>query len=110
MPQSYNLNLHACFVLLEMEIILIYNDVMQRRDRRSRDRIVVGLTTIFAISAYHQCCCEFESRSGRGVQHYVIKFASDLRQVGGFSPGPPISSSNKTDRHNITAILLKVTL
>jgi hypothetical protein len=26
----------------------------------------------------------FESRSGRGVQHYVIKFISDLRQVGGF--------------------------
>jgi len=23
--------------------------------------------------------CEFESRSGRGVQHYVIKFVSDLR-------------------------------
>ena len=22
--------------------------------------------------------CEFESRSGRGVQHYVIKFVSDL--------------------------------
>jgi hypothetical protein len=27
---------------------------------------------------------EFESRSGRGVQHYVIKFVRDLRQVGGF--------------------------
>jgi len=27
---------------------------------------------------------EFESRSGQGVQHYVIKFVSDLRQVGGF--------------------------
>ena len=27
---------------------------------------------------------ESESRSGRGVQHYVIKFVSDLRQVGGF--------------------------
>jgi hypothetical protein len=25
----------------------------------------------------------FESRSGRGVQHYVIKFVSDLRQVSG---------------------------
>jgi len=24
------------------------------------------------------------SRSGRGEQHYVIKFVSDLRQVGGF--------------------------
>ena len=26
----------------------------------------------------------FESRSERGVQHYVIKFVRDLRQVGGF--------------------------
>jgi hypothetical protein len=29
-------------------------------------------------------CCEFESQSGRGVQHYVIKFVSDLRQVDSF--------------------------
>jgi hypothetical protein len=30
--------------------------------------------------------CEFESRSGVvcSIQHYVIKFVSDLRQVGGF--------------------------
>jgi hypothetical protein len=27
-----------------------------------------------------------------------------------FSPGPPVSSTNKTDRHDITEILLKVTL
>jgi hypothetical protein len=27
-----------------------------------------------------------------------------------FSPGPPVSSTNKTDRHNITELLLKVTL
>jgi hypothetical protein len=63
-----------------------------------------------SISAYHHWCCEFESRSGRGVQHYVIKFVSDLQQVSGFFwvlwfP-PPI----KTNRHNITEILLKVTL
>jgi len=38
------------------------------------------------ISAYHHWCCEFKSRSGRGVQHYVIKFVSYLnfRQVCGF--------------------------
>jgi len=54
------------------------------RCRRGRDRMVVGFTTTYAISAYHNWCCEFESRSGRGVQHYVIKFVSDLRQVGGF--------------------------
>jgi len=27
-----------------------------------------------------------------------------------FSPGPPVSSTNKTDRHDITGILLKVAL
>ena len=27
-----------------------------------------------------------------------------------FSPGPPVSSTNKTDRHNIAEILLKVVL
>jgi hypothetical protein len=27
-----------------------------------------------------------------------------------FSPGSPVSSTNKTDRHDITEILLKVTL
>jgi hypothetical protein len=31
----------------------------------------------------------FESRSGRGVQHYVIKIVSDLQQVGGFLRFPP---------------------
>jgi hypothetical protein len=41
-------------------------------------------TTSYAISAYHHWCCQFESRSGQGVQHYVIKFVSDLRQIGGF--------------------------
>jgi hypothetical protein len=40
----------------------------------------------------------------------VIKFVSDLRQVGGFSAGPPVSSTNKTDRHDIAEILLKVAL
>ena len=52
--------------------------------RRGRDRMVVGFTTTYAISAYHHRCCEFESRPGRGVQHYVIKFVSDLRLVSGF--------------------------
>jgi hypothetical protein len=42
------------------------------------------------------------------MQIYVIKFVSDLRQVGGFLR--MVSSSNKTDRHDITEILLKVPL
>ena len=46
----------------------------------------------------------------RDVQHYVIKFVIDLRQVGGFLRVLPVSSTNKTDRHDITEILLKVML
>jgi len=49
------------------------------RGRRGRDR-----TTTYAICAYHNLCCEFESRSWQGVEHYVIKVVSDLRQVGDF--------------------------
>jgi len=40
----------------------------------------------------------------------MIKFVSDLQQIGGFSLGTPVSSTNKTDRHDITEMLLKVTL
>jgi hypothetical protein len=48
-------------------------------DRGGRDRLVVGFTA----NAYHHWYFEFESWSERGVQHCVIKFVSDLRQVGG---------------------------
>jgi hypothetical protein len=40
----------------------------------------------------------------------VIKFVSVLRQIGVFSPGTPVSTTNKTDRHDIAEILLKVAL
>ena len=33
-----------------------------------------------------------------------------LRRVGGFSLSTPISSTSKTDRHDITEMLLKVAL
>jgi len=65
-------------------IFISADDYSLLMGRRGRDCMVIGFTTTYAISAYHHWCCEFESRSGRVVQHYVIKFVSDLRQVGGF--------------------------
>ena len=69
--------------------------------------MVVVFTITYAIGAYHHWGCELESRSGRDVQHYVIKLVSDLRPVCDFSP---VSFTNTTDRHDITEILLKVVL
>ena len=71
-------------------------------------RLVVGFTTNCAIRAYHHKSYEFEPRSWRGVLDTTLseKFATGLW----FSPGPPVSFTNKTDRHDITEILLKVAL
>ena len=78
------------------------------------DHMVVGFTATFAISAYPHWSCEFKSPSDEvsSMQYYVIKFVSDLRQVGGFLKvlTTPVSSTNKTDHHNITEILLKVAI
>jgi hypothetical protein len=38
-----------------------------------------------AISSYYHWCWEFESLSGRDVQHYAIKFVSDLDRSEVFS-------------------------
>ena len=70
--------------------------------------MVVEFKTTYVISAYHHWCYEFESRWRGGVQHYVIKFVNDLRQVGGFLLFT--LPSNKTDSHDIAEILLKVAL
>ena len=43
---------------------------------------------------------------GYSIQHYMIKFVSDLRQVSVF----PVSSTDETDQHDITETLLKVAL
>ena len=44
------------------------------------------------------------------IQLYVIKFVSDLRQFSVFFSSTLVSSTSKTDRHDITEILLKVAL
>jgi hypothetical protein len=48
------------------------------RDRNHKLWIIVS-TERYILHAYHHWCCEFKSRSGQGIQHYVIKFVSDLR-------------------------------
>ena len=56
------------------------------RGRRDLDRIVVGFTTTYAISAYPNNVVNLHLTHGEvySIQYYVMKFVSDLRQVGGF--------------------------
>ena len=77
---------------------------------RGSDHLVVGFTTTYVISIYHHKICEFEFRSVEiySIQHIVIEFVSDLRQVGGFFPGTPVSLNNKTEGNDKTEILLNV--
>jgi hypothetical protein len=44
------------------------------------------------------------------IQHYVMMFVDDLRQVGGFLWVLWSHTLSKIDRHDITEILLKVVL
>jgi hypothetical protein len=69
-------------------------------------------TTTCAISAYHHESCEFEPRSWEGVFDTTLcdKVYQWLATGRWFSPGTPVSSTNKTDHHDIAEILLKVAL
>ena len=65
--------------------------------------MIVGFTTTCAISVYHHLSSNPIPDEVYLIEHYVIKFVSNLRQF-------PISSINKTDGHDITEIFLKVAL
>ena len=58
---------------------------------------MVGFTTTCAITTKVASLKKVHGEVD-SIQHYVMKFVRDLRQV------------NETDRHNITEILLKVAL
>ena len=57
-----------------------------RRSHHCCDRMEDGFITTYGISVYHHYRCEFQSHSNEvySIQHYVIKFVGDLRQVGDF--------------------------
>jgi len=85
-----------------------YLDCMLSANHLGRDRMVVGFTTTCAFTTKI-----VNSSSARGEVysiHYVIKFVSDLRQVGGFFWILQFPPPNKIDHHDITEILLKVVL
>ena len=85
----------------------IVNYIIEERGRRGRDRMVHVqsvhiITKVVSLNPVH-----YEVYS---IQHYVMKFVSNLREGQWFSSGTPVSSTNKTDLRDITEILLEVPL
>ena len=63
----------------------MHNQIYYFGHRRGGGRMVVSFTNTNVISANHHCTCEFESNGEVcSIQHYMIKFVSNLQQVGGF--------------------------
>jgi hypothetical protein len=61
-------------------------------ERRGRDRMEIRFTITYGISAWSDTKV-VSSNSANGevysMERYVIKFVSDLRQIGGFPRLPP---------------------
>ena len=94
-----------------MIMIMWYQSKMnatKQGGRHGRDYMVIGSTTTYAISAYHQCC-KFELRSGEVYFDTTLcdKVCQWLAASWWFFT---VSFTNETDRHDITEILLKVAL
>ena len=68
--------------------------------------VIFGVSTNFAISAYHHQSCEFESCSLWDVLDTTLcdKVYQWLATGWWFYPGIPVSFTNKTDLHEITEI------
>jgi hypothetical protein len=95
--------------LVDTTIHSISTFIFHFRGRRGSDRMVVGFTASYVISAYHHWSCEFEFRSCRGVLDTIIsdKVCHWLAASRCFSTVP---STNKIYIHDTAELLLKVAL
>ena len=92
------------------KICMKNTDRVQWRTNNFNWRIIVHNQLVFSCLIIHLPSCEFEPHSWRGVLDTTLcdSVCQWLATGQWFSPGTPVSSTNKTDHHNITEILLKV--
>jgi hypothetical protein len=106
---TMQLIIRTCAVVTINENSLVINHNV---DNHSNNIIFADTCTILfiGISDYHDWSYEFESRSWRGVLYttWCDTFCQWLATGLWFSSDTPVSSTNKTDRHDITEILLKM--
>jgi hypothetical protein len=52
--------------------------------------MVAGFTTTYAINAHQVVSSNHDHGEVYSIQHYVIKFVSDVQQVSGYLRFPPL--------------------
>ena len=72
------MNMYRNEYYMYFEDVTVLNCTAYIRGRRGRDRMKVGLQ--LPMQSVPIACCEFDSRSGRGVQHYVFSVSSGFLQ------------------------------
>jgi len=99
-------NKHLCLMCL-MYVMYLYKIFLYWKSKIEFRAVVIVI--VVAISAYSHCSCEFKSCSWWGVLDTKVCDKVCQWLAGGrlCSPG---TSTIKTDCHNISEILLKVTL
>jgi hypothetical protein len=86
---------------------LLYQPPLLSERHCSRDRMVVGFTTTYEISAYHHWrVVSLNPIQVRCTRYNISLSVTCDRSV--ISPESPVSSTNKTGCHDITEILLKM--
>ena len=104
--------IYVAFVLIlpkkNVHVIKYFSMFWFIRGHRGRGRMVVEFTTTYTIGTYHHYRCEFETHSGDTT--LFDKVCRQLTTGRWFTPVTLVCSTNKTDRHYITEILLKVVL
>jgi hypothetical protein len=106
---------HCQMVLKQYDDLNVYS-ANWRRNNSPQMRISCQRDTLSYLQAIQSLCLLLNASwvlnsnflLDNSIQHCVIKFVSDLRQIGLYSPCSPVPSTNKTDRHDITEIVLKV--
>jgi hypothetical protein len=99
-----------CSILIDWLIDSLRTKWMYKGGRR--DPSIVEFIITCTVNAHHHYSCEFEPRSWWGVLDTTLcdNVSQWLAAGRWLSPGNPVSSTNKTDRFDITEILLKVAL
>ena len=111
-----SLNIKKSYISLYISIVLLDMTFYEGKTGKvvvvTRDRLAVWFILTFTFIAYYHLSRTFESRWWQGVIDTTLcdRVCQWLATGRWFSLGPPVSSTNIADRHDITEILLKVAL